>query len=232
MALWIKICGLKTEEAVDAAIDAGADAIGLVHFAPSPRHLDIPRLRDLANHARGRAEIVVLTVDADNGTILAIREYVHPDWLQLHGQEDGERMAFVSGLIDKPLIKAVGIRDEADLANVQMADAHADRILLDAKPPKGATRPGGNGETFDWGLLAALDVERPVVLSGGLTPETVADAMVQVRPVGIDVSSGVESSPGVKDPGRIRAFITAARSAEIAVAQANGAAEPLLGAAS
>ncbi len=212
MTLWVKICGLMTEEAVDAAVSAGADAIGLVHFPPSPRHLDLPRLRELADHARGRAEIVVLTVDADNGTVLALHEYARPDCLQLHGREDGQRMAFLSDLTGLPLMKAVGIGGAADLDAIDPAAAHADRVLLDAKPPRGATRPGGNGLAFDWRLLEALDAAKPIVLSGGLTPANVRDAVALVRPFGVDVSSGVERAPGDKDPDLIAAFVRAARS--------------------
>lgn len=218
MSLWIKICGLKSEEAIDAAIAAGADAIGLVHFPPTPRHLEIARMAELANHARGRAEIVALTVDANNGTILALREYVRPDLLQLHGGEDVERIAFVRALSKLPIMKAAGIREAADLALAREAAKAADRLLLDAKPPKDATRPGGNGEPFDWTLLRELDLSVPVVLSGGLAPGTVADAIAIAQPDGVDVSSGVETAPGIKSPELIEAFVRAARNAEMASA--------------
>ena len=214
MSLWIKICGLKSEDAIDAAISAGADAIGLVHFPPTPRHLEIARMAELASHARGRIEIVALTVDANNGTVLALREYVRPDLLQLHGTEDIERIGFVRALSRLPVMKAVGIRDRDDLAAAQEATKAADRLLLDAKPPKDATRPGGNGEAFDWTLLRDLDVAVPAVLSGGLAPETVADAIAIARPDGVDVSSGVETAPGIKSPELIEAFVRTARDAE------------------
>lgn len=218
MSLWIKICGLKSEETIDAAIDAGADAIGLAHFPPSPRHLEIDRMAELARHARDRVEIVALTVDAADGTLLALREYVRPDLLQLHGREDVDRIAFARGLSGLPVMKAIGIRDATDLALAREAVQAADRLLLDAKPPKDATRPGGNGEPFDWTLLRDFDVPVPVALSGGLTPETVAEALAIARPDGIDLSSGVETAPGVKSPELIEAFVWAARQAEQTIA--------------
>jgi len=211
-SLVIKICGLRTAETMTAALDAGADMIGLVAFPPSPRHLDAPAAAVLADQARGRAEIVLLTVDADDATLSALVKAIRPDWLQLHGRETPARVAEVRRRFGRPVMKALGVRDEADLAAA--ADFAADRLLFDAKPPKDATRPGGNGLTFDWRLLAKLDPRLRFMLSGGLDPATVTEAVRIARPLGVDVSSGVERAPGDKDPALIAAFVRAARAAQ------------------
>jgi phosphoribosylanthranilate isomerase len=212
-ALIVKICGLRTAEAMEAALTAGADMIGLVSFAPSPRHVDATAAAGLADQARGRAEIVLLTVDADDAALAALVAEIRPDWLQLHGHETPARVAEVRRRHGLPVMKALGIRDEADLAAA--ADfAAADRLLFDAKPPKDATRPGGNGLAFDWRLLAKLDPRLRFMLSGGLDPVTVTDAVRIARPLGVDVSSGVERAPGDKDPALIAAFVRAARAAQ------------------
>lgn len=211
MTVIVKICGLSTEETVEAALAAGSDMIGLNFFPKSPRAVSIERATVLAEQARHRTEIVALTVDMDDAGIAAIVATVRPDWLQLHGSETVERVAEVRDRFGLPVMKALGIRDAEDLAPVAAYDAVADRLLLDAKPPKGATLPGGNGVTFDWHLLDALDPALAYMLSGGLDPDNVAAALALTRPAGIDVSSGVESSPGIKDPDRIQAFIAAIR---------------------
>lgn len=212
-SLIVKICGLRTAETMEAALAAGADMIGLVSFAPSPRHVDAAAAAVLADQARGRAEIVLLTVDADDATLAAVVEAIRPDWLQLHGRETPARVTEVRRRFGRPVMKALGIRDAADLAAA--ADfAAADRLLFDAKPPKDATRPGGNGLAFDWRLLAKLDPRLRFMLSGGLDPDTVTEAVRIARPLGVDVSSGVERAPGDKDPALIAAFVRAARSAQ------------------
>jgi phosphoribosylanthranilate isomerase len=209
----IKICGLSTAETMEAALTAGADMIGLVSFPPSPRHVDTAAAAVLADQARGRAEIVLLTVDADDATLAALVTAIRPDWLQLHGRETPARVVEVRRRFGRPVMKALGIRDEADLAAT--ADyAVADRLLFDAKPPKDATRPGGNGLAFDWRLLAKLDPRLRFMLSGGLDPDTVTEAVRIARPLGVDVSSGVERAPGDKDPALIAAFVRAARAAQ------------------
>ncbi|WP_454683745.1 phosphoribosylanthranilate isomerase [Ancylobacter moscoviensis] len=214
MSLEIKICGLSTPETLDAALGAGADMVGMVFFAPSPRHVDLATAAALAARARGRAQIVALTVDADDATLAAIVDAARPDMLQLHGKESPERVAAVRARFGLPVMKAIGIATAADLARLSAYADVADRLLLDAKPPKGALLPGGNGVPFDWNLLAGLDLTRPFMLSGGLDPDNVGEAVRRVRPPGIDVSSGVERAPGIKDPARIAAFLRAARAAD------------------
>ncbi|MDJ1158886.1 phosphoribosylanthranilate isomerase [Chelatococcus sp. SYSU_G07232] len=220
MSLLVKICGLNTAEAVDAALDAGADLIGLVFFPKSPRHVDLQAARMLAARARERAEVVALTVDADDATLGDIVEAVHPDWLQLHGRETPDRVAAIGAVHGIPVMKAVGIATAEDVAVVHSYMVAADRLLLDAKPPPGGELPGGNGLPFDWRLVAGLDLEKPFMLSGGLRPENVAEAIRLVGTsasfAGVDVSSGVESAPGQKDPERIRAFVAAVRAADAA----------------
>ncbi|MGX1307126.1 phosphoribosylanthranilate isomerase [Amorphus suaedae] len=212
--LLIKICGLTDAAAVDAALDAGADMIGLVFFPPSPRHLSLEDGAALAARARGRAGIVALTVDADDRALSDIARTVAPTMLQLHGSESPERVRAARGAHGLPVMKAIGIATAADLARLDLYRDAADHLLLDAKPPKDATRPGGNGAAFDWSLLATLDPHLRFMLSGGLDPDSVADAVARVRPAAVDVSSGVEAAPGRKDPARIAAFVAAARRAE------------------
>jgi len=212
--LSIKICGLTDAAAVDAALDAGADMIGLVFFPLSPRHVAMTDGAALADRARGRAEIVALTVDAEEATLDAIANRVRPTLLQFHGRETPDVVRAARERYGIPVMKALGVATAADLDRVSDYRDAADHLLLDAKPPKDATRPGGNGAAFDWSLLAALDPALPYMLSGGLDPATVADAVRQVRPAAIDVSSGVEHAPGRKDPALIHAFVTAARAAD------------------
>jgi phosphoribosylanthranilate isomerase len=211
MSVIVKICGLSTEETVDAALAAGADMIGFVFFQKSPRAVSPERAAALAQTVRGRAQIVALTVDMDDAGLADMVATVGPDWIQLHGGESADRVAGIRNRFGIPVMKALGIRDAEDVAGAAAYAAVADRLLLDAKPPRGATLPGGNGVTFDWRLLDALDPGLSYMLSGGLDPDNVADALAQTRPAGIDVSSGVESAPGIKDPDRIRAFIAAIR---------------------
>lgn len=219
MSLDIKICGLKTLDTLDAALGAGADLVGLVFFPRSPRHLSLAEAAPLAGHARGKAIVTALTVDADDDALAAIIEAVRPDLLQLHGRETLERVAQIRARFGRPVMKALGIAGPEDVAAARAFAGMADRLLLDAKPPKGAALPGGNGLAFDWNLiadfapagLASLDGAGTFMLSGGLTPENVGEALRLTRAPGVDVSSGVESAPGVKDPARIVAFVQAAR---------------------
>lgn len=216
MGILVKICGLNTPEAMDATLAAGADMVGLVFFPRSPRHVSLAQGQALAQQARGRADVVALTVDAEDGLIDAIVEEVRPEWLQCHGHESPERLNVLRTRFNGRLIKAVGIREAADLGRLGVHGG-VDRLLLDAKPAPGASRPGGNGEPFDWRLLAGLDLGLPFMLSGGLAADNVAGAVGLVGRtrsfVGVDVSSGVESAPGVKDDGRIAAFVAAVRGA-------------------
>lgn len=213
MPFLVKICGLTTPDAVDAAVSAGADMVGLVFFPPSPRHIGFVPARALAQRARGKAEVVALTVDADDLTLDTIIETIQPDRLQLHGHEDCERVRAIRARYGIPIIKAFGISTAADLDRLEDYRRCVDLFLLDAKPPRGATRPGGNGTVFDWSILDRRPKDLRFLLSGGLSPETVGPAVARTRPNGVDVSSGVEKAPGVKDIALISAFVRAARDA-------------------
>lgn len=210
--LIVKICGIKTPDILETAITAGADMVGFVHFPRSPRHIAIEEIATLISEARGRVETCVLLVNPDNSCVAEVAA-LGPDWIQLHGPETPHRVEAIRAGAGVEIMKALPIGSAEDVAHVADFLDVADRILVDAKPPKGADRPGGLGETFDWSLLKALDPSIPFMLSGGLTPETVADAIRTVRPFGVDVSSGVERAPGVKDKRLIEAFIRNARAA-------------------
>src|SRR5712672_4147537 len=214
MSLIVKICGLSTPETLDVAVDAGADMVGFVFFPPSPRHLGLKTARDLGKHVRRRAVKVALTVDADDATLADIVEALQPDILQLHGRETVARLRDIKQTFGLQVMKAIAIETPADLASLPGYAAVADRVLFDARAPRGATRPGGLGAVFDWHVLENLDLKLPFMVSGGLTAENVAEAVRVTRAGGVDVSSGVEHTPGVKDPDRIRAFIRAARASQ------------------
>lgn len=214
--LAIKICGLSTPETLRTALDAGVELIGLVFHPKSPRFVTAAQAAGLAAMARGRAEIVALIVDRDVGEARELAEALKPDWLQLHGRETPEHTGAIKAATGLRVIKALGIGGEHDLAAIDAYQNVADRILLDAKPPKDAAYPGGHGKAFDWALLTALDPALGFMLSGGLDPANVGQAIAIARPWGIDVSSGVESVPGVKDSGRIKDFVAAARAAAAA----------------
>jgi phosphoribosylanthranilate isomerase len=214
MSLLVKICGLTTRETLDAALAAGADMVGFVFFPPSPRHLGLEAARQLGLAARGRALKVALTVDADDVTIENIIETLRPDLLQLHGRESTARIRDLKSRFGLPVMKAIPVAAAADLAPLGGYAAVCDRILFDARAPKGATRPGGLGATFDWHLLENLALERPFMVSGGLSIDNVAEAVRITRAGGVDVSSGVERAPGVKDCDMIRDFVRAARATE------------------
>lgn len=217
--LAIKICGLTTEEAVTACLDAGVDMIGFVFFPKSPRNVSIERARDLAAAARGRAAVVALAVNPTDEAIQAIAEGLRPDLIQLHGQEDLARCAAIKAMTGTPIMKAVSIASPADVATARAFACGVDRLLFDAKPPADpAALPGGNGLTFDWRLVADLDPPLDFMLSGGLDPSTVGAAVRLVRPLAVDVSSGVEARPGLKDPARIAAFVESARAASLSLA--------------
>jgi phosphoribosylanthranilate isomerase len=214
MPVEIKICGLKTPEALDAALEAGADFVGFVFFPPSPRHLGFEAARVLGQRARGRARKVALSVDADNDWLAASIEALKPDMLQLHGRETPERVAAVRTRFGLPVMKALPIERRADLSPIRLYAKVADRLIFDARAPRGATRPGGLGKSFDWHLLAAVDPGVPFMLSGGLDAANVAEALRITRAPGVDVSSGVERAPGEKDPAKIRAFVHTVRQAD------------------
>jgi phosphoribosylanthranilate isomerase len=210
--LIVKICGIKTEAILDTAIEAGADMVGFMHFQRSPRHLELDPIGELISLARGRAETCVVLVNPDN-TLVAQVAALGPDWIQLHGPETPHRVEAVRAEAGVAIMKVISVGEARDLDCCGEFDAVADRLMLDAKPPKTAERPGGNGVTFDWALLKSLDPELSFMLSGGLTPDTVGDAIGAVRPFGVDVSSGVEKAPGVKDAALVTAFIRNARAA-------------------
>lgn len=198
---------------MNAALSAGANLVGLVFFPPSPRAVTPLGGADLAAAARGRAMVTALVVDADDILLRDIMERVNPDLLQLHGSETPKRVKDIRECFGKPVMKAIGVSSAADLNAVAAYEAVADRILYDARPPKGADRPGGHGRAFDWNLLARVAHKQPMMLSGGLNPENVAEAIRIVRPGGVDVSSGVESAPGEKSAEKIKAFVRNARAA-------------------
>jgi phosphoribosylanthranilate isomerase len=214
MSLLVKICGLSTRETLETALDAGADMVGLVFFPPSPRHVSLETGRDLGRHVKRRALKVALTVDADDATLDNIMDALSPDIFQLHGKESVARLRDIKQRFGRPVMKAVPVATAADLAVLPGYAAVADRILFDARAPKDATRPGGLGEPFDWHLLENLDLKLPYMVSGGLDADNVAEALRVTRAGGVDVSSGVESASGVKDPEMIKAFIRAARASQ------------------
>lgn len=213
MALVVKICGLKTPETVDAAIDAGADLVGFVFFPPSPRNVSLDAAKALGAHVAGRAGKVALTVNASDDELHDIIGALAPDMLQLHGTETPERVAVVRARFGLPVMKALPIAERGDLAPIRQYEKVVDRLLFDARPPRDATRPGGLGTPFDWTLLRGLDLSVPYLLSGGLDAANVAEAIAITNAPGVDVSSGVERAPGEKDIEKIRAFVRAARAA-------------------
>ncbi|TYO64902.1 phosphoribosylanthranilate isomerase [Bradyrhizobium hipponense] len=214
MSLLVKICGLSTRETLEAALDAGADMVGFVFFPPSPRHLSLELGRELGRQVKGRALKVALTVDADDATLGNVMDALSPDILQLHGKESVARLRDIKLRFDRPVMKVVPVATSADLAVLPGYAAIADRILFDARAPKDATRPGGLGAPFDWHLLENLQLSLPYMVSGGLHAQNLAEALRVTRAGGVDVSSGVESAPGVKDPEMIKAFIRAARATQ------------------
>ncbi|MES2027749.1 MAG: phosphoribosylanthranilate isomerase [Pseudomonadota bacterium] len=214
MSLIVKICGLSTPETLDAALVGGADMVGFVFFPPSPRHVTLDVARALGKQAKGRAVKVALSVDADDADLENSIDALKPDILQLHGKESVARVRDIKQKFGLPVMKALAVETRADLVALPGYAAVCDRILFDAKPPKDATRPGGLGAVFDWHLLEGLDLKLPFMVSGGLNAANVAEALRITRAGGVDISSGVESAPGIKDPDMIRAFIRAARATE------------------
>jgi phosphoribosylanthranilate isomerase len=213
MSLVIKICGLNSPDALDAALDAGADLTGFVFFQPSPRHIGFDTARALASRVKNRAGKVALTVDADDTTFERIVETLRPDMLQLHGHETPGRVSDLKKRYSLPVMKALPVETKLDLKLIADYAAVADWLLFDARAPREATRPGGLGKPFEWILLQNVDSAIPFMLSGGLDAENVAEAFATTGASGVDVSSGVERSPGVKDPEKIRAFVRLAREA-------------------
>jgi len=205
-----KICGLSTPETVAAAAEAGAAYVGFVFFEKSPRNVTVERARDLAIDVPMGIAKVALTVNADDATLDEILRLVPLDMIQLHGSETPERVEDVRRLTGLPVMKAIGIANADDVEKLDRYVEVADQILVDAKPPKDTELPGGNGLSFDWRLISNRRWPVPWMLAGGLTPENVAEAVGLTGARQVDVSSGVESAPGVKDPALISAFLKAA----------------------
>jgi len=215
MTIEIKICGLSTPEAVDRVADLNADMAGFIFFEKSPRHVAIDTAAALAAQARSRGlATVAVTVDMDDAGLDEIVTRMKPDWLQLHGGESPERAAEIKARYNLPVMKAFAIREAADLERIAPYQGIAERFLFDAKPPKGSDLPGGNGVSFDWQLLAALDGTASYMLSGGLTKDNIGEALSISGATMVDVSSGVESAPGVKDLDMMDAFVRAVQDAD------------------
>jgi phosphoribosylanthranilate isomerase len=213
MTLLVKICGLKSPEMLEVALECGADMVGFVFFRPSPRNVELAVARSLGERVRGRALKVALSVDADDRELENMVEALRPDLLQLHGRETPQRLSAIRRRFALPVMKALPIAERADLRRIRAYETAADRLIFDARPPADASRPGGLGRSFDWQLLRDLDCALPFVLSGGLDAENVGEALRITQASGVDVSSGIERAPGEKDADKIRAFIAAARQA-------------------
>ena len=212
MAIAVKICGITSTEAVEAAVAAGAQYGGLVFHPKSPRHVTFEQARVLADRMRGRLKIVALVADMDDAALAAIVQTVRPDFLQLHGQESAKRTAEIRARFGIAVIKALSIAEPSDFDSIADYEDAADMLLFDAKPPSGADRAGGHGAAFDWSLLQGRTFGKPWFLAGGLDPDNVGRAAVVSKARLVDVSSGVESAPGVKDAGLIANFINATKS--------------------
>ena len=209
-----KICGLSTRQSVEAALAGDAAYVGFVSFPPSPRHIALEAARPLADQARGRARIVSLMVDPSEGEVAAVVAALDPDLIQLHGAETPDRVRRLKAAAGgRGVIKALPVSEASDLAAARQYDGLADYLMFDAKPPKGADRPGGHGQAFDWTLLRVASFASPWFLAGGLAPDNVGEAVRQSGAALVDVSSGVERDRGYKDPALISAFLDAVRSA-------------------
>ena len=219
MTLLVKICGLKTPQALDVALESGADLVGFVFFEPSPRNLGYEAARTLGQRVKARAGKGALTVDATEDKLGEFVDALRPDMLQLHGTETPERVVAIRTRFGLPVMKALPISERADLSPIHLYAKVADQIIFDARAPREATRPGGLGKPFDWRLLENVDPGVPFMLSGGLDAGNVAEALSITRAPGVDVSSGVERAPGEKDIDKIRAFMRAARQAESQIGQ-------------
>lgn len=215
----VKICGLKTAEAVERAVALGASHTGFIFFPKSPRNIEPDDAGRLADRIRGKAKVVAVTVNADNDELDEIVSALNPDILQFHGSESPERLLTVKAMYGLPVMKALSVREAADLEKIDAYIGIADRFLFDAKPPVGSDLPGGNGVSFDWTLLDALDGGVDYMLSGGLNANNIGDALAQTRARAIDISSGVESAPGVKDLKLMESFFNAVRQAEAGMAR-------------
>lgn len=208
-----KICGLTTPEALDAALDGGAAYVGAVIFPKSPRHIDMLAARILFERARGRAQVVAVLVDPDDELLTEVGLILKPDLIQLHGAETTERCAEVARLTRAGIIKAVSVSGPSDIEGALPYEAVVKHLMFDARPPEGAALPGGVGARFDWSVLSGRAFDKPWLLAGGLDPANVAEAIAVTGAPLVDVSSGVESAPGVKEPALISAFLKAVHAA-------------------
>lgn len=215
MGVIVKICGLSTPEMVDAALNAGADMVGFVHFEKSPRHVSLDVAQRLSEQVGDKAVKVLVTVDMADMALAAAIAAVKPDMLQLHGHEPPDRVALISTRFGLPVIKAISIGHKpGDIGRISFYEGIADLLLFDAAPAEdGSELPGGNGTSFDWTFLQALNLQTPWLLAGGLRPDNVGAAVTKTGAYGVDVSSGVESGAGIKDAGKIAAFVANARAA-------------------
>jgi phosphoribosylanthranilate isomerase len=213
MTLLVKICGLKSPEMLDVALECGADMVGFVFFRPSPRNIELAVARSLGERVRDRALKVALSVDAGDQELDEMVEALKPDLLQLHGRETPARLGAIRRRFALPIMKALPIAERADLRRIRSYETAADRLIFDARAPATASRPGGLGRSFDWLLLRDLDCALPFMLSGGLDAKNVGEAVRITQADGVDVSSGIERAPGEKDAEKIHAFVTAARQA-------------------
>jgi phosphoribosylanthranilate isomerase len=211
MPVQVKICGINSAAAADAVLRAGADFGGLVFFAKSPRNLSLEQGKMLAERMRGRVRLAALVVDDSDAALAAIASQVKPDFFQLHGQETPDRAAQIRSRFGIPIIKAIPVSEAGDLAKTSAYDDVAEMFLFDAVPAAGASRPGGHGAAFDWRILGGRTFARPWFLAGGLNPENIARAIAVSGATMVDVSSGVESAPGVKSSDRIADFVAAAK---------------------
>ncbi len=211
----VKICGLSDAPSIEVALDGGANHIGFIFFPKSPRNISPEDAGELAKNVRGKANIVAVSVDADDAFLDEIVEKLSPDILQLHGSESPERVGKIKLRYDLPAIKAFAIRQKSDFEKAEPYLDIADRLLFDAKPPKGSDLPGGNGVSFDWTLFArwqeSYGLRIPAMLSGGLDGDNITQALLSSNARAIDISSGVETAPGIKDPKLITAFLTQVR---------------------
>ena len=211
MSIAVKICGITSADAIDAAVSVGAAYGGLVFHPKSPRFVALEQARVLADRMRAKLKIVALIADMEDARIEDLVKTVRPDFLQLHGNETAKRTAEIRARFGLPVIKALGIAEAADLDAVSEYEKVADMLMFDARPPKGAERAGGHGAAFDWKILEGRSFGKPWFLAGGLTSDNVARAIALSGAKQVDVSSGVESAPGVKDAARIAAFIQATK---------------------
>jgi phosphoribosylanthranilate isomerase len=218
MAVLVKICGINSAGAADAVLRAGADFVGLNFHPKSPRFVAPEQAKSLADRMRGRIKLVALVVDPSDEMLAGVLTVTRPDFVQLHGAETPARVAAIRSRFALPVIKVLGVAEPADFANLAAYEDAADMMMFDARPPAGAERAGGHGTAFDWQILRGRKFARPWMLAGGLTPENVARAVAISEAPIVDVSSGVESAPGVKDAEKIAAFVTAARNAHYGAA--------------